>query len=468
MITWQEADARGMIPCSECAGWENVTQQQHEQQTVMLAAGKGKCFHTNELCPALQWGHRLCSKLEARTRMKYKCSHCEQQEMEPTWRVQAVESPVKYKKHEAGEDIGDLRSWCMKRGLPAHGQKADLIRRLQRHEEQDECAQCMQTLSDVCSGCRQCRSCLAYDGQAWCGSCSRCRACCACTPPAYVALAQVQVAGHDQGATAEEQQQQLMPAIPEDREVDPLDMQTIWKQVRSILGKRKQCTIAPAQAHGSKECKKLGAYVARTTGNTRVVVAPDTCAEVSMIREGAEDASWTEIEAPPVTAQGLSSSTTDLDRLVGVPMIMRSGAQVHVVMCRVTPESRMPDGVDLFLGTAAQHRLGAKVDVKNDRMELWDANMVIDLEPVSKLRKRMRQRPQNVIDICSGMSGARAVMADLGYNIGHWLAVENNGRVAEAGRCDEAFSKITGGGAGGSTRLVFCRTKLPAVQLSKP
>ena len=139
--------------------------------------------------------------------MKYKCSHCEQQEVEPTWRVQAVESPVKYKKHEAGEDIGDLRSWCMKRGLPAHGQKADLIRRLQRHEEQDECAQCMQTLSDVCSGCRQCRSCLAYDGQAWCGSCSRCRACCACTPPAYVALAQVQVAGHDQGATAEEQQQ---------------------------------------------------------------------------------------------------------------------------------------------------------------------------------------------------------------------------------------------------------------------
>ena len=91
----------------------------------MLAAGKGKCFHTNELCPALQWGHRLCSKLEARTRMKYKCSHCE-----PTWRVQAVESLVKYmyKKHEAGEDIDNLRSWCMKRGLPAHGQKADLIR----------------------------------------------------------------------------------------------------------------------------------------------------------------------------------------------------------------------------------------------------------------------------------------------------------------------------------------------------
>ena len=65
--------------------------------------------------------------------------------------------------------------------------------------------------------------------------------------------------------------------------------------------------------------------------------------------------------------------------------MMRSGAAVHVVMCRVTPEDRMPDGVDPFLGTAAQHRLGAKVDVKNDRMELWDANMVVDLEPVSKL-----------------------------------------------------------------------------------
>ena len=38
------------------------------------------------------------------------------------------------------------------------------------------------------------------------------------------------------------------------------------------------------------------------------MVAPDTCAEVSMIREGAEDASWSDVEALPVTAQGLSSS----------------------------------------------------------------------------------------------------------------------------------------------------------------
>lgn len=72
------------------------------------------------------------------------------------------------------------------------------------------------------------------------------------------------------------------------------------------------------------------------------------------------------------------------------------------------------------------------MDVKNDRIELWDANIVVDLEPVSKLRKRIRQRPQIVIDIYSGMSGARAVMEDLGYNIGHWFAVENNTRVAAA------------------------------------
>ena len=84
VVAWQEADARGMVPCSECAGRDNETQQQREQQTVMLAAGKGKCFHTNELCPTLQWGHRLCSKLEARTRMKYKCSHCAHQDVEPT------------------------------------------------------------------------------------------------------------------------------------------------------------------------------------------------------------------------------------------------------------------------------------------------------------------------------------------------------------------------------------------------
>ena len=68
-------------------------------------------------------------------------------------------------------------------------------------------------------------------------------------------------------------------------------------------------------------------------------------------------------------------------------------------MCRVTPEDRMPDGVDIFLGTTVQHRMVAKVDVRNDRLELWQGQMVIDPEPMRKLRKRMRMRPQNVIDV---------------------------------------------------------------------
>ena len=76
--------------------------------------------------------------------------------------------------------------------------------------------------------------------------------------------------------------------------------------------------------------------------------------------------------------------------------------------------------------------MGTKVGVKNDRMELWEEGMIINLESVRKLHKRMRMRPQNVIDVCSGMSGARAVLEDLGYNIGLWLAVENNSRVTAA------------------------------------
>ena len=78
--------------------------------------------------------------------------------------------------------------------------------------------------------------------------------------------------------------QEHMPAIPEDREVGPYSMQTIWKRVRSVLGKRKQCIIAPLQAQGSKECKELGAYVAKTTASTRIVVAPDT-----IMRRGLDD-----------------------------------------------------------------------------------------------------------------------------------------------------------------------------------
>ena len=75
--------------------------------------------------------------------------------------------------------------------------------------------------------------------------------------------------------------------------------------------------------------------------------------------------------------------------------------------------------------------------MKGGRLELWDEHMVIDLEPVEKLRRRMRQRPQNVIDVCSGMSGVRAVMEDLGYNIGEWLAVENNSRATAAVPCGD-------------------------------
>ena len=61
-------------------------------------------------------------------------------------------------KHRSAEDIKDLRDWCMKRGLPAYGQKADLIKRLQRHDGQRlfECVQCAQQVADVCTGCKHC------------------------------------------------------------------------------------------------------------------------------------------------------------------------------------------------------------------------------------------------------------------------------------------------------------------------
>ena len=75
-ISVEEANERGMLPCPECTMWTEHERLQHEQQVVMLPAGSGKCFHRNERCPALQWGHRLCSKREARLRMKYQCSLC--------------------------------------------------------------------------------------------------------------------------------------------------------------------------------------------------------------------------------------------------------------------------------------------------------------------------------------------------------------------------------------------------------
>ena len=424
-ISVDEAEDRNMLPCPDCTMWTEHERLLQEQQLVMLPAGSGKCFHSNELCPALQWGHRLCTKREARVRMKYKCSHCAQQEKEPTWRIPEIESPVKETKHAKGEDIRSLRSWCMRRGLPAYGQQSDLIRRLQRHDDEQifECVRCTHKLADVCTGCGCCVNCVMWDGQSMCRGCSKCLACCACRPPTYH-----ETAG---GADGEDQQ-----GAGDQMHGDPTggEMQCTSAEVKmSTERKRKACTIAPAVGMTRvKESKKLGAYLAQTTEGTRLVVAPDTCAEVSMVRAGTRDASWRRVEAEPITAQGLSEKTTNLSELVCIPMRMRCGAQIVEVLCRVTPEAMMPDGVDVFLGTGAQHQMGAKVDVRNDRMELWEVNMAIDLEPVKKLHKRMRMRPQNVIDVCSGMSGARAVMEDLGYNIGTWLAIENNGRVTAA------------------------------------
>ena len=525
-ISVEEADERGMLPCPECTMWTEHERLQHEQQLVMLPAGSGKCFHSNERCPALQWGHRLCSKREARLRMKYQCSHCAQQERAPTWEIPEIESPLKETKHTKDEDIRSLRVWCMRRGLPAYGQQVDLIRRLQRHDDQQrfECVQCGHKLADVCAGCRCCMNCMMWDGQSMCRACQKCVSCCDCAPPAYSLQghrAQVQAmtgdaeqqgsAGDQQGSAGDQQGSageadsepadtemgtstaelmegydltdeeaeentatmlqynltteealevsremtlwdmqysdgvsgkatncvQELPAIPENAEVGPYDMQTIWRRAKaayhSVVRKRKVCTIAPAVGMTRvKESKKLGAYVARSADGGRMVIAPDTCAEVSMARAGIRDASWRPVEAEPVTAQGLSESTTELNELVCIPMRMRCGAPIVEILCRVTPDDMMPDGVDVFLGTGAQHKMGAKVDVKNDRMELWEEGMIIDLEPVRKLHKRMRMRPQNVIDVCSGMSGARAVLEDLGYNIGSWLAVENNSRVSAA------------------------------------
>ena len=68
-----------------------------------------------------------------------------------------------------------------------------------------------------------------------------------------------------------------------------------------MLGKRKHGTIALAIAiwavRKTQEYKKIGAYLVVTTAGTRTIVASDTCAEVSMIEAGANDASWTEVQA---------------------------------------------------------------------------------------------------------------------------------------------------------------------------
>ena len=220
-----------MLPCPECTIWTENERLQHEQQLVMLPAGSGKCFHSNERCPALQWGHRLCSKREARLRMKYQCSHCAQQEKTPTWEIPEIESPLKETRHTKDEDIRSLRVWCMRRGLPAYGQQVDLVRRLQRHDDQQsfECVQCGHKLADVCTGCRCCLNCMMWNDQSMCRGCRQCMSCCDCAPPAYSTpghRSQVMQSSRDKQLISRDQQ-----VISRDQQVTSRDRQV--KRVRS-------------------------------------------------------------------------------------------------------------------------------------------------------------------------------------------------------------------------------------------
>ena len=176
----------------------------------MLPTGYGKCFHSNERCPTLQWGHRLCSKREARLRMKYQCSHCAQQEKTPTWEIPEIESPVKETRHTKDEDIRSLRGWCTRRGLPAYDQQVDLIRSLRRHDDQQS-FECGHKLADVCTGCKFCMNCMMWDGQSMCRACQKCMCCCDCAPPAYSppvhkARVQAMAGGAAQRRSARDQQ----------------------------------------------------------------------------------------------------------------------------------------------------------------------------------------------------------------------------------------------------------------------
>ena len=75
-----------------------------------------------------------------------------------------------------------------------------------------------------------------------------------------------------------EEQREHMPAVPEDREVGPFDMQTIWKQVRSIPGKRKQCL---GQSSSSGRTDGVRAQAECTDGRIRNEGARERSAPVS-------------------------------------------------------------------------------------------------------------------------------------------------------------------------------------------
>ena len=117
----------------------------------------------------------------------------------------------------------------------------------------------------------------------------------------------------------------------------------------------------------------------------------DTWAEATLVRKSRVKKTFRRYkQRTKVKFKGLGSAK-ELGEVVALPLQMRYGGERLLTLARVVEDEMMPEGVDNLFGTNAQRTMRMVYDCDDERIQLRYIGVVIDLEPVDTIRRRMER-----------------------------------------------------------------------------
>ena len=181
---------------------------------------------------------------------------------------------------------------------------------------------------------------------------------------------------------------------------------------------------APAEEKSHVRRVPLKAYLGHDDKGAPIVVAPDTCAEITMVSAQAVQPHWTKLEDQGVRIEGIGSR--NLSSRVMVKIRHRFGASEDEFPAYI---GSPPAGIDLLLGTDCLGWLGYRFDNLSGEILYGGSTgrkLKIQTYPVSEIRSRMATPPMTVLVTNAGCNLAYLAFRDLGYRVERkgWHSVE--------------------------------------------
>lgn len=229
------------------------------------------------------------------------------------------------------------------------------------------------------------------------------------------------------------------PEEPMEWEQPPADRPT-----EDATPEQRRCAVMCIGQEGSGHAEMrpaLGAVVRLGANEMKALGGFDTWAEVTCVRRSMVQQDWRVLSGDRREVKGVGVGTQKTGELVEMPVRVRYGSQQIMVPARVMEDATMPEKSHVLFGTADQWEMGMVYDCVNERAELRHMGVAIDLELVDLLRERMEnERGIRVLELCSGVSGSRGIVEDLGFDVERWDTVEKDSLRAGVG--EHSHSKM--------------------------